>query len=109
MNWDEDKNPAFPKAKRWKSKKYLRFVASLDCCVPDCSTDRDTVIPHHTEGGGRRDRDDLTIPACHFHHGVYHSITVTREEFEQAYNISIDEVIEETRAAWLAAGNKWED
>ena len=99
---------AFPKAKVWKSKKYLRFVASLECCIPQCNIDRATVIPHHTEGGGRRKRDDLTIPACFRHHAIYHKRS--RKGFEYIFGVNIKDIIAATQALWLEAGNKaeWE-
>lgn len=98
------------KKKRWKSKKYLRFVASLECCasmsVYTPHDSRETVVPHHTEGGGIRKRDDLAIPLCKYHHDAYHNLS--REGFEYMFDIDVDEAIEETQAAWLAAGNKAE-
>lgn len=61
------------KIKRFRSKKYLRAVASLPCCVcraPDS-------VPHHIMGPdyagiGTKAPDDLTMPMCHRHHMDLH-------------------------------------
>lgn len=58
----------FPKPKTFRSKKYLAYIKTLDCCVGyHCEGD---VVAHHTECGGKalKGSDLLTLPLCHKHH-----------------------------------------
>jgi len=62
------------KSKPLRSKKYLKLVASLPCCV--CG-ELGTVIAHHVRtannsGMGTKPSDTLTIPLCHNHHMELH-------------------------------------
>jgi len=97
------------KAKVWQSKKYLKFVASLECCASSLvytpHDARETVVPHHVEGNGRRKRDDLTIPLCKYHHDAYHA---SRAIFEHMYGVDTKKLIAETQAQWFLIGGKAE-
>lgn len=62
------------KEKKFKSKKYLKAVSELPCCV--CG-DEYSVVPHHIKsknylGTGYKSPDDLTMPLCHRHHQMLH-------------------------------------
>ena len=59
----------------WRSKKYLKWVKSLPCCV--CKAPADD--PHHIKGVGHLSGvgmtapDQFTIPLCREHHNWIHT------------------------------------
>ena len=67
-----------PKIKRWESKLYRDWVATLPC--GSCNLDDDTIIAHHLTGimsphcGGTSQKADdyLTMPLCYqCHHDMH--------------------------------------
>lgn len=65
---------ANPKAEpRWRSKRYLKFVRSLPCCIMGCVTWHHAE-PHHAgpRGVGEKVDDWACIPLCRAHHEEAH-------------------------------------
>ena len=91
-----------PKAKPYRSKKYLLFVASHSCCM--CGS-RYGVVPHHsaTGGMGTKCSDDLCVPLCfrcheeigHSRKDAIHGLAVIIAELRAEY----DEVLKSEQAA----------
>jgi len=68
------------KKKRWESRKYLNWVATLPCS--NCGLDDDTVVAHHLKhrwapwgggGTGLKANDHLVMPLCFTCHNKAHS------------------------------------
>ena len=65
----------FPKHKPWRSKKYIKFVSSLPCCI----TGSNEVVAHHIincnilSGTGTKVSDLFTIPLDARLHGILHN------------------------------------
>ena len=68
------------KKKRWESRKYLNWVATLPCS--SCGIDDDTIVPHHLKhrwapygggGAGLKANDHLVMPLCFTCHNKAHS------------------------------------
>jgi|TARA_R110000824_G_scaffold381515_1_gene574293 NADP-dependent 3-hydroxy acid dehydrogenase YdfG len=67
------------KDKRWESKKYTNWVATLNCV--NCNAQDGTVVAHHLKGrlsplsggAGYKASDWLTMPLCYGCHTKAHS------------------------------------
>ena len=96
------------KPKTYRSKKYMKFVRGLECCVfdhtctvafeDDCQGE---IIPHHTTGGGvgLKGPDLSCIPLCHFHHSEGHNIGW--DSFEDKHGILIDWKVREANQEYI--------
>ncbi len=64
----------FPKAKAWRSRKYLDWVKSQPCVM--CGAPSDD--PHHLigvghmGGTGMKAPDSMVMPVCRHHHNEIH-------------------------------------
>ena len=79
------------KQERIKSRAFLEYVASMDCCVKDISCQGHTQ-PHHllkpwigSRGMGMRADDRNAIPLCYFHHAQLHQKFVNESKFFERY------------------------
>ena len=68
------------KKKRWVSKEYTNWVATLPCIA--CGLEDDTIVAHHLKhrhaphsggGVGLKANDFLTMPLCYMCHTKAHS------------------------------------
>lgn len=101
--WEEgeglNENMMFPKPETFRSKKYLKYIESLDCCVDHlCEGD---VVAHHTECGGKalKGNDLLSIPLCHKHHDEHDRIG--KVTFYEDNNIDKWEIIARCLADYI--------
>jgi len=93
------------KKKPFESQEYRDFVATLPCCI--CHIQDDTVAAHHSRTKGAGGGDETCVPLCYYHHiNGFHRMG--RDTFAKFYKVNIDVLVEQTQAAWLAAGNKKE-
>lgn len=88
-----------PKHNRIRSAAHLRWVRSLECCVPGCRA-RGACDPAHvrrgTNGGtGLKPGDNWVVPLCHPHHVEQHQIGEV--SFEARYGVRL---LEEAQATW---------
>jgi len=69
-----------PKHKRWQSRDYLNWVATLPCV--NCGLEDETIVAHHLKhrwaphsGGGTsmKAHDYLTMPLCYACHAKAHN------------------------------------
>lgn len=93
------------KKKTYRNKKYLRFVATLPCCICPEFNHAEDVIAAHTESGGigMKGPDDKVIPLCYYHHIiVLHKVGL--EAFAQMYNVIVADLIKETQGQFFPAG-----
>ncbi len=70
----------FQKPVKWRSKKYLKWVKSLPCCICGAPSVYDTSIDaHHItapglgKGTGTKISDVFSIPLCREHHSNAHN------------------------------------
>ena len=74
-----DRVRPIPKRKRWKSRDYLDWVATLPCV--NCGLHDETIVAHHLKhrhaphggGAGMKANDYLTMPLCFGCHQSAHS------------------------------------
>ena len=66
------------KTKAFRSKKHLKEVSEMPCCINDFSCNGE-VQAHHllkpwrgARGMGMKASDDNVIPLCQYHHSVLH-------------------------------------
>jgi hypothetical protein len=71
------------KSKRWQSRKYLNWIATLPCA--NCKIEDETIVPHHaidigaiagrvsSKGLGMKSNDWLAMPLCYKCHSLLHS------------------------------------
>ena len=70
---------SFDKQKRWDSKAYRNFVATLPCA--NCEIEDDTIVPHHLKhryapwsgGASYKASDIFTMPLCYSCHDKLHN------------------------------------
>lgn len=84
----------YPKSNIVKDKRYLRWVQKKPCLIKNCSSDPDTVVPHHIyEGRGRRS-DKQVVPLCCDHHAEnasnYSIHHIGKKKFEAMFNLDLD-------------------
>ena len=72
-----------PKSKRWESRKYLNWIATLSCA--NCGIIDETIVPHHavdisaiagrvsSKGMGMKTNDWLAMPLCYTCHSKLHN------------------------------------
>jgi len=75
-----DRVRPIPKHRRWKSRDYLNWVATLPCV--NCGLEDETIVAHHLKhrysphgggGMGMKANDYLTMPLCFKCHSSAHS------------------------------------
>ena len=71
------------KSKRWESRKYLNWIATLSCA--NCGIIDETIVPHHaidisdiagrvsSKGMGMKTNDWLAMPLCYTCHSKLHN------------------------------------
>jgi|LGVF01.2.fsa_nt_gb hypothetical protein len=66
---------AFPKPKRWKSKKYRDAARNQDCTIrlPGCQNDTETTVLAHRNGAGMGTKasDHDAADLCQYCHDIY--------------------------------------
>lgn len=89
------KGEMMQKEKTFRSKRYMDFVKTLDCCVSSAGCGGE-IAAHHTETGGMgiKGSDLSCIPLCGIHHAFYHNSG--KITFASYYNINIQDLVEET-------------
>lgn len=80
----------FPKEKRWRSDKYIKWIKDQPCYI--CG--RDGVDPHHIIGVGHlggtatKAPDWATIPLCRqCHTNMHHDTTMWPSQFEMVFSV----------------------
>ena len=75
-----DRVKPIPKHKRWQSREYLNWVATLPCA--NCGLEDETIVAHHLKhrhaphgggGIGMKANDYLTMPLCFECHASAHA------------------------------------
>lgn len=92
--------PPYPKPEYWRSKKYLDFVKTLNCCV--CMMPK--TIPHHVRfaynsGTGTKPSDYWCVPLCHDCHLEIHTQGV--KTFCDNHGVDIYKEIMLVNQAWI--------
>ena len=81
------------KSKPLRSKKYLRMVADLGCCV--CGNPES--VAHHITGGGigrmgGKESDFMTLPLCMHHHTGADGIHRDWREWERNHGTQVHHI-----------------
>ena len=80
-----------------RSDKHLRWIRSLQCVVPSCTTGQKVVAAHiraglppgEMPGTAIKPADCWVFPACVFHHGQEHMGT---KSFQREYEIDLVQI-----------------
>jgi hypothetical protein len=84
-----------PHSPTLRSKKYLAFLRTQRCAVPNCSTWKHVEASHTGKHGtGIKASDREAIPLCQHHHqGDFSLHALGPKTFEQLYGLSIAALI----------------